>query len=325
MSVGVSVGVSGGRARTERPDPLLGELHVQPRRVHLGRKLQVGDVRGHGPLHRHAGHRREAVRERLHRVVVLLRADLDVGERDEPRGGEDAVLAHRAAERLPEAAGAADEREGAGDDGARGGAGALGEADGHAVRSGDQAVHGHAQGDGGVEDAGAVDVEGNVVLLADDAHRVGVLGREHAAAGLVVGVLQAHQAGDREVVVVRADRGFDLRLRCAKRTKENDETQRHIFSQRARGDAGGPRLPAAGAVRGFRGFIRSFPLLSQRASERSIVPSGRFGSTRGCTPPRVAVPPCSYTWMCAMLPTMYSLPRTWGTRGVRGRWGGVGE
>jgi hypothetical protein len=45
-------------------------------------------------------------------------------------------------------------------------------------------------------------------------------------------------------------------------------------------------------------------------SARSIVPSAALATTRGCTPPSEDVPPCSYMWMCAALPTTYSLPRT---------------
>lgn len=43
---------------------------------------------------------------------------------------------------------------------------------------------------------------------------------------------------------------------------------------------------------------------------RSMVPSNLFGIARGCTPPRVEIPPCSYTVMWLSAPRITSLPRT---------------
>ena len=68
----------------------------------------------------------------------------------------------------------------------------------------------HAEGDRGVEDPGAVEVDEEAAALREFDNAGGVLGRQRGAVAAVMGVLQADEAGPGEVDVVGADGGLDI-------------------------------------------------------------------------------------------------------------------
>ncbi len=119
-----------------------------------------------------------------------------VRERDEPGRREHAHLAHPAAEELARAARASDERARADDHRADRGAEALGQAERDAVRGRGQGRGAHPERDSGIEQPGAVDVEGDPPLVGDRGHLLHVVERERPAAGVGVRVLKDHQPGD---------------------------------------------------------------------------------------------------------------------------------
>src|SRR5690242_6044106 len=92
--------------------------------------------------------------------VVLSEAIHHLSEGEDAGGGEDTSLAHAAAEQLADAPRFFDEVARAGEDGADGGAEAFGEAEHDAIHLGGKVRGGEAQGDSGVEEAGAVQVDG---------------------------------------------------------------------------------------------------------------------------------------------------------------------
>lgn len=154
----------------------------------------------------------ETVELRFRRSLSrLLDAGLNVAQSHQRSRREHPALAHPAAERLAQAARAPDEGVGAHQHRPDWRTHALAQAHAHRVRGRDQPVHGHPQRHCRIEDARAVYVQRDVVLAADEADGVRVLRREHAAAGFVVRVLQADEAGHREVVVVWTDSRLDLR------------------------------------------------------------------------------------------------------------------
>ena len=114
---------------------------------------------------------------------------------DQAGGGEDAGLAHSAADHLAPLAGASDEfRRAAQHRPDRAGQG-FGEAEADIVHILGQFGGGDFQGDGGVEDAGAIQVDGGAGGVGDINDGAGVLRGHHAAATAVVGVFQADQGG----------------------------------------------------------------------------------------------------------------------------------
>ena len=124
-------------------------------------------------------------------------------------GGDDAGLAHAAAEGLAGAAGLVDGLLGSGEQGAHGGAEALGGADGDGVRV-LAPLAGRDAGRGlGVEEPGAVEVDLEAALPRHVGGGGEVFERVDLAAGGVVGVLQAEQARAREVDVLGPDGGAD--------------------------------------------------------------------------------------------------------------------
>src|SRR5690349_4274308 len=92
--------------------------------------------------------------------VVFGEAVHHLGEGEDAGGGEDAGLAHATAEQLADAAGFLNEVARAGEDGADGGAEALGEAEHDAIHLGGEPRGGDAESDGGVEEARAIQMNG---------------------------------------------------------------------------------------------------------------------------------------------------------------------
>ena len=144
-------------------------------------------------------------------------------ERVDAGRGDDAGLAHAAAEHLAVAPRLGDELLRAAEHGADRAAQALREAERDRVAVRREAGDRDAELHGGVEDARAVDVHGQAVLVGDVADGGEVFFVEDGAAGAVVRVLDADEAGARVVLVVRSDRAADgcrdrggLWRRCAR-------------------------------------------------------------------------------------------------------------
>ncbi len=106
-------------------------------------------------------------------------------------GGEDAGLAHAAAEHFAEAAGALDDVAWAAEGGADGSAEAFGEADADGVEGGGVFVFGDAGGGGGVPEASAVEVEFQAVVAGDGFDFPELMEGPDAAAAAVVGIFDA--------------------------------------------------------------------------------------------------------------------------------------
>lgn len=142
--------------------------------------------------------------------VVLGKAVDVMVECVEGCGGEDAGLAHGAAEHLAEAVDALDGGAIAGDRGADGRAESLAEAAGDGVEVSCVLGWGDAGGDGGVPEACAVEVGLEAESLGGCGDGVGLLEWPDGAATSVVGVLDDDEFGAGEVVALWADGGFDI-------------------------------------------------------------------------------------------------------------------
>ena len=156
------------------------------------------------------GEARQRLGEAARVGVVLGEARDVVLERVEAGGGEDAGLAHAAAEHLATPVRRVDERLGAGDERADRRAEPLRQADAHGVERRGQLGERHPGGDVRVPQAGAVEVQGELVGARDLGDLEDVALREDAAAAAVVRVLDGDERGGREVVVVRVDGGGDV-------------------------------------------------------------------------------------------------------------------
>ena len=143
-------------------------------------------------------------------VGVVRRQPLDAGvQSHQPGGGEDARLAHATPQHLAVAARLVDVLPGARQDGADGGAQALGEAELHRVEGSTEYRRRPPRGDGGIEDAGAVQVGAGAVGVGQAAGRLHLILGQHRAAGAVVGVLQGEQGGVRVMDVLAPQGGGD--------------------------------------------------------------------------------------------------------------------
>src|SRR5208283_2200175 len=109
------------------------------------------------------------------------------GSREDPR------LAHRAAEHLLEAPGLLDQRRRAGEHGADGGAEALAEVDPRGVEAARVVARGHARGDDGIHQPGAVQMRAQAVAARDLEHAVDLRAGPHAPAAEVARLLHAYQ------------------------------------------------------------------------------------------------------------------------------------
>lgn len=131
-------------------------------------------------------------------------------EGDDPGGGKDADLAHAAADELAGAAGFGNKGSPPGEDGAGGGGETFGEAELDGVGVAGEGADVHVQGDGGVKDARAVGVDGEMVGAGEGAHLREIVGGERGAVGAELGVLETDEAGAGIVDVLGADGGFDV-------------------------------------------------------------------------------------------------------------------
>ena len=119
--------------------------------------------------------------------------------------GDDAGLARAAAEDLTHAAGMFNEIGIADYDRADGGAEPLAQADTYAVGFLDEAGGGDVEGDCGIPETCAIDMELEAVTVRRFAGGVHVFHGQAAAAAAIVGILDGQQACTRVVLVIRAD------------------------------------------------------------------------------------------------------------------------
>lgn len=201
--VQVQVGDEAGGGAGEDEDVVFGEVSGEGVGVgeasedHVGGGVVDGDVGDGG----------EAVGEGLGEGVVIGEAVDMIFECVDAGGGELAGLAEATADDFAPAAGLVDEICGADEEGADGGAEALGEAKGDGVEGGGDRGGGIAGGDGGVEEAGAVEVEVEIVFVDEIAGGLEVGQREDAAVG---SIFEAKEAGAGVVEVIGFDEAFDF-------------------------------------------------------------------------------------------------------------------
>ena len=131
-------------------------------------------------------------------------------QRIQAGGGEDAGLAHAAAQHLAPAQRLRDERPAAAQHRADRRAQPLGQADGNAVEAPHRFARADAEFHRGIADARAVQVRREAALVREPGCRVEVGGRHDAPAQRI---LQREQTAAREVKVVRLDRALDVRQR----------------------------------------------------------------------------------------------------------------
>ena len=137
----------------------------------------------------------------------------DFSRGNESRRGEDADLAHAAAEHLAVDAGAFDEFAGTDDHGADGSTEAFGKTEHDGI-----AFPGHVgdvvvESDSGIEDAGSIEVNFQAEGVSLIANFVDAIGGINGAAGHVAGIFQADERGLGVVINLGANGGLDL---CAK-------------------------------------------------------------------------------------------------------------
>jgi hypothetical protein len=122
-------------------------------------------------------------------VRMVFRKTFDhLFQRDNPRSRYDSGLAHSAAQHFPDPAGARDEFFVAADQGADGRGETLREADVYGIDSPGQFPDVYPEGDCGIEDPGAVEVDGNAAALRERNDGGGVVGRQRGAVTAVVGI-----------------------------------------------------------------------------------------------------------------------------------------
>jgi len=144
-------------------------------------------------------------------VPVVLRESIDHPfQRNDSRGRDDSGLAHSASKHLPDPAGPSDEFPASADHGSDRRGEPLREADVHRVGPARQFANVHTQCDGGVEDPGAVEVNGDPPFLCSGHDGRGVFGGEGGAVAAVVRVFQTNQTCVGKVDVLGTDGGFDL-------------------------------------------------------------------------------------------------------------------
>ena len=179
-------------------------------------------------------------------------------ERHQAGGCQHAHLAHPAAQELAGAAGAGDERGGADHHGADGRRQPLREAERDRVGGRRQGSRFDAQRDGGVEEPGAVDMQGHAAIVGDGRDALQVRDRQWLAPGVGVRVLQHDQPGDGLVDVRRVAEGaLDLRrvqgpvgtlAQGADRRPHDDGVAARLVQDRV-GHLAGDGLVATGKVR----------------------------------------------------------------------------
>ena len=186
------------------------------------------------PRDRDAGDLGEAVGQEAGVGVVVREAVDVVVEGVEAGGGDDAGLAHGAAELMLHTPGLGDEVAGSGQDSADGGAEAFAEVDPDRVELGGELERRDAGGDDGVHEAGAVHVHRESVAARDlgdlrdaregpdraAAHVRGLLDGDDARAGVMIDVARADGGldllggDDAALAVERADLGAGQRGRA---------------------------------------------------------------------------------------------------------------
>ncbi len=129
---------------------------------------------------------------------------------DDAGGGQDARLAHAAAQHLAGAAGAVDEILVTAQQGTHGGAQPLGQAKGHRVDVLGQLAHVYAQGHAGVKDPSAIQVYLEPVLVGDLAYRGEIVRGDGGPTAVIVRVFQGDEPAMGVMGVVGPHRGLDV-------------------------------------------------------------------------------------------------------------------
>ena len=140
--------------------------------------------------------------------MVLGEAVDLLAHRHQPAGGENAGLAHAAAEHLAGPAGLLDEISGANQDRAHRGAQALGQTERDRVEAARQVLWRALVGDRRVHQSGTIEVTGKSVLLGQPGRLGHVFGGQGFA---IMGVLKTNQLGARKMHVVGLDPRLDHR------------------------------------------------------------------------------------------------------------------
>ena len=176
-----------------------------------GGDVEEDDVRGDGGgIDGDAGEGGEAEGEGAGIGVIVGESCAVMFEGVECGGGEDAGLAHAAAEHFAEAAGALDDVARAAEGGADGCAEAFGEADADGVEGGGVFEFGDAGGGCGVPETSAVEVEFEAVVSGDGFDLPELGDGPDGAAAAVVGIFDADDLGGREVLIGRAESGLEV-------------------------------------------------------------------------------------------------------------------
>ena len=176
-----------------------------------GGDFEEDDVRGDGGgIDGDAGEGGEAEGEGAGIGVIVGESCAVMFEGVECGGGEDAGLAHAAAEHFAEAAGALDDVARAAEGGADGCAEAFGEADADGVEWGGVFEFGDAGGGRGVPEPSAVEVEFEAVVSGDGFDFPELSDGPDGAAAAVVGIFDADDLGGREVLIGRAESGLEV-------------------------------------------------------------------------------------------------------------------
>lgn len=138
-------------------------------------------------------------------------------EGEDARRGDDARLTHPAAENFALTMGTLDKFARPADEGTDGSGESFAEAEGERVHVLGERFHVHALGDGGVEDARAVEVDFESVGVGEVADLFEVGGSLVGSAATVVGVFEADEA-----------RGWEVRVRAAEARLEVGEEKRAV-------------------------------------------------------------------------------------------------
>src|SRR5207245_11235837 len=184
---------------------------VHPLRVHLERD----DVRDHLPrVDADPADAGEAIGEGARVAVVVDEAVAHLLKPDERRRGDDPGLPHRSAKELANASGLRHGLGAAAEDRADRRRQTLREAELHRVRGRRKLARIDAERDRRVEDPRAVQVDAQAPAVREFGDRGGLVGREDAAAAVVVRVLETHERRAREHARW-PDRGLDVGERWA--------------------------------------------------------------------------------------------------------------
>src|SRR5216683_360044 len=184
---------------TDQHTLLLGARDDRRRVRRARRQAEDHDVALHRrEIEKHALYAGQPLRDEPGIGMILWQPRQIVLERVEPRGGDDAGLAQRAAEHAPRAHSALDIGHPPGDDAADRAAEPLRQGDGNEVERRRQLDKRAVGGGHHIEQPGAIEVTGDAKLSRGAADRLDIALRKDDAAAAIMRVLDRHQRGRRE-------------------------------------------------------------------------------------------------------------------------------